>query len=129
VGSLNDLGLTVDKTGTMTFDASTFSAQSAANVTQFLGSATTGGFLQTATNALTAVDDSTTGDLQSEYTTLQSQVTTENTEISDKESQLTIMETNLEQVLSQADAAIADLQEQKTYYTELFQAEYPASSS
>jgi flagellar hook-associated protein 2 len=129
VGSLNDLGLSVDKTGVMTFDASTFSAQSAANITEFLGSVTTGGFMQNATNALSNVDDSATGDIQSESTTLQSEITTDNTQISDKTSQLTIMETNLEQELTQADATIADLQEQKSYYTELFQAEYPSSTS
>jgi flagellar capping protein FliD len=113
----------------MTFDASTFSAQSAANITEFLGSVTTGGFMQNATNALSNVDDSATGDIQSESTTLQSEITTDNTQISDKTSQLTIMETNLEQELTQADATIADLQEQKSYYTELFQAEYPSSTS
>ncbi len=129
VASLNDLGLSVDDTGTMTFDASTFSAQSAADITQFLGSATTGGFMQAATTGLSSIDDSTSGDIESETTALQSQITTQNTEISDKQSQLSILETNLEQELTQADAAIADLQEQKTYYTELFQAEYPSTSS
>jgi hypothetical protein len=39
------------------------------------------------------------------------------------------METNLENELTQADAAIATLEEQKTYYTELFQAEYNNGSS
>ncbi|MGD0510892.1 MAG: flagellar filament capping protein FliD, partial [Candidatus Micrarchaeaceae archaeon] len=39
IGSLTDLGLGVDDTGQMSFDASAFSAQSAAAVTQFLGSA------------------------------------------------------------------------------------------
>jgi len=129
VGSLNDLGLSVDKTGFMSFDASTFSGQNAAAIQQFLDSSATSGFMQTATNALSNVDDSTTGDIQSESTTLQSEITTDNTQISDKTSQLTIMETNLEQELTQADAAIATLQEQKTYYTELFQAEYPNTTS
>jgi len=129
VSDLNDLGLSVDDSGVMTFSASTFSALNAADVTQFLGSATTGGFMQNATNALTTIDDSTTGDIQSENTTLQSEITTENSQITDKTSQLSIMETNLEQELSQADATIADLQEQKSYYTELFQAEYPSSTS
>ena len=129
VSDLNDLGLAVDDSGVMTFSASTFSALNAADITQFLGSATTGGFMQNATNALTTIDDSTTGDIQSENTTLQSEITTENSQITDKTSQLSIMETNLEQELSQADATIADLQEQKSYYTELFQAEYPSSTS
>lgn len=128
VASLNDLGLSVDKTGVMSFDASTFSAQSTADITQFLGSATSGGFLEAATNDLSSIDDSTSGDIASQNNTLQSQITSMNTEITNKQSQITVMETNLESELSQADAAIADLQEQKTYYTELFQAEYPSIS-
>jgi hypothetical protein len=35
----------------------------------------------------------------------------------------------MEQQLTQADALIANLQEQKSYFTQLFQAEYPSSGS
>ena len=124
VGSLTDLGLTVDKTGQMSFDASAFSAQNTAAITQFLGSATTGGFIQAATSALSSVDDVNSGDLESEYAVLQGQINSQNQRITDAQARVTQMETNLEAVLAQADAAIANLQAQKTYYTQLFQAEY-----
>jgi len=129
VTSLNDLGLQVDDTGVMTFDASVFSGQNTAAIQQFLGSATTGGFMQVATNALSSIDDSTSGDIASENTTLQSQINTDNTQISNKENQLTLMENNLLSELTQADAAIADLQSQKTFYTELFQAQYSTNGT
>jgi flagellar hook-associated protein 2 len=129
VASLNDLGLSVDSTGQMSFDASTFSAQSPTAVAQFLGSATAGGFMQAATNALSSVDDMNTGDLETEYSALQDQINQQNQLIQDEQTRISDMETNLENQLSQADAAIAVLQSQKTYYQDLFQAEYPATSS
>ena len=129
VASLNDLGLSVDKNGVMSFDASAFSGQNIAAVTQFLGSAAAGGFMQTATNALSSVDDASSGDLESEYGTLQHQINSQNDQITNQQARITMMETNLQAELVQADAAIATLQAQKTYYTELFQAEYPTNSS
>jgi flagellar hook-associated protein 2 len=126
---LLNLGLQVSDTGVMSFDASTFSALNPADVAQFLGSATTGGFLQAATNDLSSIDDSTSGDIASENTALQSQITSQNTQITNKENQITIMENNLLSELSQADAAIADLQEQKSYYTQLFQAQYSTNGT
>jgi flagellar hook-associated protein 2 len=129
VSSLNELGLQVDDKGVMTFDASVFSGQNTAAIQQFLGSATSSGFMQAATNALSSVDDSTSGDIQTENTELQSQIDAQNTQITNKQAQLSLMETNLEQELTQADAAIADLQEQKTFYTELFQAQYPSGTA
>jgi flagellar hook-associated protein 2 len=129
VAATSDFGLSVDKTGQMSFDASTFDTQNSAAITQFLGSATSGGFMQAATNALTAVDDPNTGDLETEANGLQDQINSENQLIQDYQTRVTTMETSLESQLSQADAAIAVLQSQKTYYADLFQAEYPATSS
>lgn len=129
VETLNDLGLTVDDTGTMSFDSSTFSALNTTDVTQFLGSVSTGGFVQTAENALTSVDDSTTGDLATEYNAFQTEITNDNQQVTNDQNQIGLMETNLESQLTQADAAIATLQTQQSYFQELFQAEYPASSS
>ncbi len=129
VASLNDLGLSVDENGQMSFDASTFSAQNAADISQFLGSATSGGFMQAATNAMTSVDDTNTGDIETEYAALQDQINQQNQLIQDEQTRITDMETNLESQLTQADAAIAILQSQKTYYQDLFQAEYPSGTS
>jgi len=129
LSTLNDLGLSLSDTGTMSFDASTFSALNMSDLAQFFGSATTGGFIQAATNALSSVDDTNTGDLATEYNTLQTQITQQNQEISDEQARIGDMESNLESQLSQADAAIATLQSQKTYYADLFQAEFPSTST
>jgi flagellar capping protein FliD len=113
----------------MSFDASAFSAQNAAAIAQFLGSASSGGFMQAASGAMTSVDDATSGAIATEYNSLQDTITTQNQHIQDDQSRISDMETNLENELTQADAAIATLEEQKTYYTELFQAEYNNGSS
>jgi len=129
VSSLTDLGLTVDDNGQMSFDASTFSSLNQSAVAQFLGSATSGGFMQNATNALTSVDDPNTGDIEADYAGLQSQINADNQTITNDQASITLMETNLQNELTQADAAIATLQSEKTYYADLFQAEYPSTSS
>jgi flagellar hook-associated protein 2 len=129
VSSLNDVGLSVDKTGQMSFDVSTFTDQSAAAIEQFLGSADSGGFMKAATDALSHVDDVTTGDLQSEFDGLKTQIDHKNQLILDQQTRISQMQANLQAELAEADAAIANLQAQKSYYQELFQAQYNNNGS
>jgi len=129
INSLASMGVTMDSTGQLSFDSTVFSSQSMSAIQQFLGGATTGGFLQAASNTLTGVADPTSGAIQSEFNSLGTEVTNENTLITNEETRVTDLTTNMENQLSQADALISNLEEQKSYYTQLFQAEYPASSS
>jgi flagellar hook-associated protein 2 len=129
INSLASMGLTMDSTGQLSFDSTVFSSQSMSAIQQFLGGATTGGFLQAASNTLTGVADPTSGAIQSEFNSLGTEVTNENTLITNEETRVTDLTTNMENQLSQADALISNLEEQKSYYTQLFQAEYPASGS
>jgi flagellar capping protein FliD len=121
--------LTLDSTGQLSFDSTVFNSQSISAIQQFLGGASTGGFLQSASSALTGLADPSTGAIQSQFTSLQTETTNENALISNEETRVSDLTTNMQQQLSEADAAIANLQEQKSYYTELFQAEYPSSST
>jgi flagellar capping protein FliD len=123
VHDLSDLGLDLDSTGNLTFSASQFDGQSATGIQQYLGGLTSGGFLQTANNALTTAADPTTGMLVTQYNDLSSEITNDQTQISNDQTQVNIIQTNLSAQLSAADAAIAVLQEQNTYYTNLFQTE------
>ena len=129
VNSLASIGFTLSSTGQLSFDPTVFNNLSISDIQQFLGGLSSGGFLEAAGNALTPVADPTTGAIQSEFTSLQNQVTNENTLIANEETRVTDMQTNLEQQLSAADALIANLEAQKTYYTELFQAQYPSSTA
>ena len=124
VTSPADLGLNLDDTGHLSFNASTFSGAGTADIQSFLGSVDSSGFLQTANNDLTAVTDPTNGLIAGDYGSVQTQIANDNSEISDDQARVSSLQTTLQAQLSQADAAIATLESQKTYFTELFTAEY-----
>ncbi|MGA2714391.1 MAG: flagellar filament capping protein FliD [Bryobacteraceae bacterium] len=130
VGSLADLGLTLDSSGNgnLDFSASAFAAANPTAIQQFLGNVSSSGFLQSANNALTAMTDPSTGVLQADGTALQTQIASENSQIAAQQTVITDLETNLQAQLSQADAAIATLQAQTSYYTQLFNVEYGNSN-
>lgn len=125
VVSLADLGITLGNNGQLSFDGgAALSAANATDVRQFLGSVDSSGFLQTANNDLTSVTDTTNGVLAGDYNSIQAVITSDNGQISNDQYNINQLQTNLQAQLSQADAAIATLQSQVTYFTELFQAEY-----
>jgi flagellar hook-associated protein 2 len=123
VQNLSDLGLDLSDTGSLSFDSSQFSSQSASGIQQFLGGLTSGGFLQSVNNTLNTLTDTTTGTLADEYNNVGTQITNDQSEISSDQNRVNLIQANLAQQLSQADAAIAVLQQQNTYYTNLFQTE------
>ena len=123
VQKLSDLGLTLSSTGSLSFDSSQLSAQSASAIQQFLGGLTSGGFLQSANNILTTFTDTATGTLADEYNNVGTQITNDQNQISSDQDRVNLIQANLSKQLSQADAAIAVLQQQNTYYTNLFQTE------
>jgi flagellar capping protein FliD len=96
---------------------------SSAGVTSFLGSATGGGFLKNATDALTSLEDPTTGLLKTLETDTQSQITSLGTTIAAKQAQVDAMQTTLQDQMSAADALIASMEQQYTYLSGLFEAE------
>ncbi len=124
VNTLASLGVTVDQTGHLSFDPTAFQNLNSTDVQNFLGSTSSGGFLQAANNGLTQASDSTSGEIASSINTVQGQITNENNLIAQEQTRITDLQNNLTQQLSEADAAIATLQSQKTYFTDLFAAEY-----
>ncbi len=119
---LSQMGISMDDTGELTFDASQFSSVSASDLDQFLGSATGGGFLQTATNAMTAVEDPTTGFIPTATSDVNGQITQENNLITAEEQKISDLQSTLTQQMATADATIASLEQQKDYITNLFTA-------
>ncbi len=123
VQNITDLGLTFDATGHLSFDQTTFNSVAAADpsdLANFLGSASSGGFLQSATNILTGLEDPTDGSIVTALNSVNDQITTQNQRISDEQDQINQLQTNLTTQMSDADAAIATLQSQLTYFTSLF---------
>lgn len=119
--NLDQLGLSVDENGQMSFDSSALANLSSNDIQNFLGSVGNGGFIDAANNALNSLTDPTSGAFQTSITSLQNQITAENNQITDKTASVNAMQESLMQQLSQADAAIANLQSQVSFFTTLMQ--------
>ncbi|MGD0298451.1 MAG: flagellar filament capping protein FliD [Bryobacteraceae bacterium] len=124
ITNLTQLGVEFTDQGTLTFDPSVIAGLSPSQITDavnFLGSPTTGGFLQYATNSLNGITDPTTGVIATESQSLQNQVNTDQTQINNDQAQITQLQANLQAQMAQADALIATLQQQNTFLQGLFQ--------
>jgi flagellar hook-associated protein 2 len=115
--SLFTLGISMDKnlTGHMSFDQSAFMStdfSDSPGVTNFLGDATTGGFLKNATDALNMVMDSTSGELTTEVNSVSTEITNKNSLITTQQATVATLQTNLTAQMAAADAAIATMEQQ-----------------
>jgi flagellar hook-associated protein 2 len=125
LSGLSALGLDLGTDGTLTFNASEMSATASSDSTglaAFLGSVSGGGFLKTANDALTALRDPDSGIIATTQTNLQSQITDLSKSIDAKQTQVYDLQTRLQQQMSAADAAIAAMQQQYSYMSNMFQA-------
>jgi flagellar hook-associated protein 2 len=123
IQNLTDLGLTFDKTGHLSFDQTVFNSVAAAHptdLTAFLGSPTTGGFLKNATDTLNGLEDPTTGVIQTTMTSAQTAITNQNQKISDEQDRIDTLIAGLTAKIDAADALIASLEQQASYFTTLF---------
>jgi len=129
ISGLSALGFDLGVDGHLTYNQ--FSMMStdisnSAGVTAFLGSATDGGFLKAATDAMTSVEDPTTGLIQTTETGIQNQIDDLNSRISDKQDQVNQLQQNLQAQMAAADAAIATMEQQYSYMSSVFQAQQTA---
>ena len=125
IGTLTQLGFSLDKTGHLTFSSDDFQTATGGDAKKaiaFLGSSTSSGFLKFATDALNGVNDSDTGSLSSAISTLTTQITEQDDKISKKETEIEDLRVRLNEQMAAADAAIASLEQQVTYITGLFEA-------
>jgi flagellar hook-associated protein 2 len=125
ISGLNDLGLQLQDDGTLQYTEGTLLSADIGNssaVTAFLGSATGGGFLEAATNALTGLEDPTTGMLKNAETDTQTQITNIGAQISTKQAQVATLQTNLTNQMAQADSMISSVQQQYTEISGMFSA-------
>jgi flagellar hook-associated protein 2 len=126
VGGLEALGLDLGVNGQITYNPMTLMStdfSSSAGVISFLGSATGGGFLRSATDALNSLEDPTTGTLKALETDTQTQITNLGTTIATKQAQVDAMQATMQDQMSAADALIASMEQQYTYLSGLFQAQ------
>jgi flagellar hook-associated protein 2 len=121
--NLTDLGLTFDKTGHLSFDQTTFDSVSSAHpgdVSAFLGSPSTGGFLKIATDTLNGLEDPVTGTLGTTLASAQTAIDKQNQKIADEQARIDTITKSLTAQIDAADALIASLEQQSSYFTSLF---------
>jgi len=122
IQTLTALGINLDSTGKLSFDQSAFESANISDIASFLGGTTTGGFLKLANDTLTEIEDPTSGSLKTAIQQVQDQITHQNDLIAKSEQQVSDLQTRLQQQMAAADAAIASLESQKNYITNLFTA-------
>ena len=131
INGLASLGLDLGTNGQITYNALTLMSAdltSSTGVTAFLGSATGGGFLKSATDALTSVEDPSTGLLKTLETDMKSQITDLGTTISTKQAAVDAMQLQMQNQMAAADALIASMEQQYSYLSDMFQAQQTADA-
>ena len=125
VRSMPSLGLTFDKNGVLQFDSAVLAAAAAkdiAGVTEFLGSVTGGGFLKTASDTLNSLTDSASGVISGMLKSITGEITATGHRIDDNQDRVDKLTDSLNAQMAAADALIAALQQQATYFTNMFAA-------
>jgi flagellar hook-associated protein 2 len=123
VTSLAALGLSFDDSGNLAFNAGTFqqtAASAGGDLLNFIGTSTSGGFLEAANNLVMSITDPSTGILSGATQNTADQLSILATKISSDETQVTQLQESLTTQMANADAAISSLQQQLTEITDLF---------
>lgn len=129
--SLHNLGMEFDSTGHLTINTSVVSGMSAdqfRQVSAFLGDGTTDGFLKTATSVLNQLTDSTNGLFKASLDTVATSIKNSDALIAANQQRVSDLQSNLEQRMAAADALIASMEQQVTYFNALFSAMQPNSN-
>ncbi|MEO8597958.1 MAG: flagellar filament capping protein FliD [Candidatus Solibacter sp.] len=129
---LSAVGLDLGSDGHLTFNQFSLIAADFTNssvVTNFFGSASGGGFLKVATDALDKVANSTSGMLATAKTSIQDQIDSTNESIAAKQEQVDALNERLLLQMSAADAAIAAMEQQYSFLSSMFAAMKSASDS
>jgi flagellar capping protein FliD len=123
IGSLTSIGLTFDQSGVLSFDPTVLTAAAARDlkgVTEFLGSASGGGFLKTATDTLNSLLDSTNGVVPLMLLAVAGEISQAGIKISENQERVDQLTESLSAQMAAADALIASLQQQASYFTNMF---------
>lgn len=123
--ALSDLGIEFDQEGHMSFDSTVFLDATANNhdaLTEFLGSATEGGFLKFATDVMNGLQDDTDGIITTAANNVNSEIARMGDRISAEETRIETLRTNLTEQMAAADAAIATLEQEAEYISSIFEA-------
>jgi flagellar hook-associated protein 2 len=129
--ALSALGLDMQDTGQLTFNATEFQAATSSGISpvlQFLGDSNSG-FIQAATNAISNLEDPISGSIKSEEQGITKNLSDLSTQINNEIDRINSFQQNLLTQLSAADANIFSLENQTTYYTDYFNYNNSSTSS
>jgi flagellar capping protein FliD len=124
IRSLISLGLNFDDKGKLTLDMSAFQEAAGgeyAALDAFLGGSATGGFLQTASDVMNSLEDTTGGVIHTAMNSLTDQLAWQDTRIADEQTRIDQLQENLVARMAAADALIASMERQVQYLTGLFE--------
>jgi flagellar hook-associated protein 2 len=125
ISTLEGVGLKLDTAGHLNYQSNTLllaSFSNSAGIASFLGSATGGGFLKNAADALKNVETQKTGLLKVAETDMQTQISNLAATIMTKQNKVSDMQLQLQNQMAQADAAIASMEQQYSYLSSMFSA-------
>jgi flagellar hook-associated protein 2 len=122
VKSLADLGLRFDNQGMLSLDASVAAGLDVADIEKFMGDGTSSGFLANATSTLNSINSSGSGLLRTTLDGLTSQISRQDQVIEDNQERVDLLRESLNAKMAAADALIASMEQQVTYFTGLFEA-------
>ena len=131
-GSLEDLGVTLDKEGHLSLNGTTFENAVTGKIDAlmtFLGDTTTSGFLKAATDAIKGLEDPKTGLVSTAAAQTNSQIAAQEAKMAAEQDRIDQLQKSLEAQMAAADAMIASLEQQATYITQMFAAMDTASKS
>jgi len=124
VDNLALLGVELDKTGHLSYDSTKLiiaDMMGSSGVTSFLGSVTSG-FLKSATDALKAIENPTSGLIATAKAGVAAQITSIDSNIADIQARVDRMTQQMQQQMAAADALIASMQQQYGYMASMFSA-------
>ncbi len=131
-GGLASLGLTLGSDGHFTFNEPTLlgaDLSDSTSVNSFLGSIAGGGFLQSVNNSLNLLEDPDSGEIKTTEAAFETESTQIQGQITNGQARVALLQTNLTIQMSAADALIASMQSQYSFFTSIFQAEQTASQA
>jgi len=125
IDSLTALGIELNDKGVMSFRQDQFEAAVHDNfeaLAEFLGTQTGAGFLKWATDLLNSLQNPTSGILKTHLDSLSQQLSAQDQRISAEQERIDQYRIALQERMYAADALIAALEQQVTYFTTMFEA-------
>lgn len=124
MGSLAAIGVLTDKSGKLYIDSTEWDKvkNDVSGLQTFIGSTGTSGFLKSAGDNITSLQADKTGLLKSAIETTKQQATSADNQIAEEQRRIDTLKENLQQKFYAADALIAALEQQASYFISMFTA-------